>query len=218
VREPARLDREFFIPGTAPFLLKGGPNFKSEVSNVAELGYRAQASSALSYSLTAFYHKHDRLRSVEPAPGGGFVLDNKIEGSTYGVETWGNYRVTNSWRVSGGLVLLKQDLRLKPDSMDTTGVDALGNDPSHQWMLRSAFDITPRHEFDVMVRHIGALPDPGVPAYTALDARLAWRPRRDLELSVTLNNLLDAKHPEFGTPATRSEFERSIFVKMLWRL
>jgi iron complex outermembrane receptor protein len=218
VRSPSRLDRELFAPGSAPFLLKGGPNFKSEVSNVAELGYRAQASSALSYSLTAFYHKHDRLRSVEPAPGGGLVLDNKIEGSTYGVEAWGNYHVTNRWRLSGGTVLLKQDLRLKPDSMDTSGVDALGNDPTHQWMLRSAFDITPRHEFDVMVRHIGALPDPGVPAYTAVDARLAWRPRRDLELSVTLNNLLDAKHPEFGTPATRSEFERSVFLKMLWRL
>jgi iron complex outermembrane receptor protein len=218
VRSPARLDREFFVPGSAPFLLKGGPNFKSEVSNVAELGYRAQASSALSYSLTAFYHKHDRLRSVEPAPGGGLVLDNKIEGSTYGVEAWGNYRVSNRWRLSGGFVLLKQDLRLKPDSMDTSGVDALGNDPKHQWMVRSAFDLTPRHEFDVMVRHIGALPDPSVPAYTAVDARLAWHARRDLELSVTLNNLFDAKHPEFGVPATRSEVERSIFLKVLWRL
>jgi iron complex outermembrane receptor protein len=218
VREPARLDREFFIPGSAPFLLNGGPNFKSEVSNVFELGYRAQPSPALSYSMTAFRHEHDRLRSLEPVPGGGLVLDNKIEGSTYGVEAWGNYRVTNGWRLSGGTVLLKQDLRLKPESRDTSGVAALGNDPKHQWMLRSAFDITPRHEFDVMVRHIGALPDPSVPAYTAVDARLAWRPRRDLELSVTLNNLLDAKHPEFDTPATRSEFERSIFLKMAWRL
>jgi len=68
------------------------------------------------------------------------------------------------------------------------------------------------------VRHIGALPDPGVPAYTAVDARLAWRARRDLEFSVTLNNLFDANHSEFGAPATRSEFERSIFLKVLWRL
>jgi iron complex outermembrane receptor protein len=155
---------------------------------------------------------------VEPAPGGGFVLDNKIEGSTHGVEAWGNYRVTSSWRLSGGLVLLEQNLRLKPDSMDTSGIDALGNDPKHQWLLRSAFDLTPRHEFDVMVRRIGALPDPSVPAYTAVDARLAWRARRDLELSVTVNNLFDTGHPEFGVPATRSEFERSIFLKVLWRL
>lgn len=222
VRAPSRLDRDLFTfppPGSTTILLKGGPNFRSEISNVVELGYRAQPTSAVSYSLTAFYHEHDRQRSVEPAPGGGFVLDNKIEGSTHGVEAWGNYRVTSSWRLSGGLVLLRQDLRLKPDSRDfVTGISALGNDPNHQWMLRSALDLTPRHELDVIVRHIGALPNPTVPDYTAVDARLGWRARRDLELSLTVQNLFDSKHPEFGSPVTRSEFERSIFVKMLWRL
>lgn len=218
VRAPSRLDRDFFI-FVPPLPLNGGPNFRSEISNVIELGYRAQPTSAISYSVTAFYHDHDRQRSVEPAPGGGFVLDNKIEGSTYGVEAWGNYRVTGNWRLSGGLVLLKQNLRLKPDSRDfASGVSALGNDPSHQWMLRSAFDLTPRHEFDVMVRHIGALPSPTVPDYTAVDARLGWRARRDVELSLTVQNLFDSKHPEFGSPATRSEFERGIFLKMLWRM
>jgi iron complex outermembrane receptor protein len=38
VRSPARLDRETFIPGNAPFLLSGGPHFESEISNVYELG------------------------------------------------------------------------------------------------------------------------------------------------------------------------------------
>lgn len=221
LRAPSRLDRDFFTfptPGSTTLLIKGGPNFRSEISNVIELGYRAQASSALSYSVTAFYHDHDRQRSVEPAPGGGFVLANKIEGSTHGVEAWGNYRVTSRWRLSGGLVVLKQNLRLKPDSMDAAGISALGNDPSHQWMVRSALDLTARHEFDVMVRRIGALPNPSVPAYTAVDARLGWRARRDVELSLTLLNLFDSKHPEFGSPATRSEIERSIFLKVLWRL
>jgi iron complex outermembrane receptor protein len=218
VRAPSRLDREFFIPGTAPFLLKGGPNFQSEISNVIEIGYRAQASSAVSYSVTAFHHRHDRLRSVEPAPGGGFVLDNKIEGKTSGLEAWGSYRVTSAWRLSGGLVLLDQDLRLKPGSANTGGESALGNDPTHQWMLRSTLDITARHEFDLAVRRIGALPNPGVPAYTAVDARLGWRPRNDVELSLTLQNLFDPMHPEFGSAATRSEIERSVFLKLLWRM
>lgn len=216
VRSPSRLDREFFI-FVPPILLNGGPNFKSEVSNVIEAGYRAQASAAFSYSLTAFHHDHDRLRSVEPAPGGGFVLDNKIEGSTYGVEGWAHYRVTERWRLSAGTVLLKQQLRLKPDSMDASGVDALGNDPSHQWKLRSTFEPAPRHELDVSVRHIGALPDPAVPAYTAVDARWGWHVQRNVEVSLTLNNLLDARHPEFGAFPTRSEFERSVFLKVLWR-
>jgi iron complex outermembrane receptor protein len=40
VRAPARIDRDFFFPGTAPFLIAGGPNFQSEVANVYELGHR----------------------------------------------------------------------------------------------------------------------------------------------------------------------------------
>jgi len=216
VRSPSRLDREFFI-FVPPLPLNGGPNFRSEVSNVTELGYRAQPSSRYSYSLTAFYQDHDRLRSVEPAPGGGFVLDNKIEGSTYGVEGWAHYRLTDRWRLSGGGVLLKQQLRLKAESRDVAGVSALGNDPAHQWILRAGFEPAPRHEVDVALRRVGALPNPSVPAYTAVDARWGWRPQRNFEVSLTLNNLFDAQHPEFGAPATRSEFERSIFLKVLWR-
>lgn len=217
VRAPSRIDREFFIPGSAPFLLNGGPGFRSEISNVVEIGYRAQPSPAVSYSLTAFHHRHDRLRSIEPAPGGGLVLDNRIDGTTSGAEAWGSYRVNASWRLMGGVMLLDQRLRRKPESGDVTGVSALGNDPHHQWLLRSTFDLTPRHEFDLLIRRVGALPEPRVPAYTAVDVRLGWRARRDLELSATLQNLLDESHPEFGAAATRSEYRRGMFLKLLWR-
>src|SRR5690606_2280290 len=42
VRAPSRYDRDVFFPGTPPFLVIGGPNFRSEVADVVELGYRAQ--------------------------------------------------------------------------------------------------------------------------------------------------------------------------------
>jgi iron complex outermembrane receptor protein len=218
VRSPARLDRDFFVPANPPFLFAGGPSFRSEISNVIEAGYRAQPASNLSYSVTAFYHLHDHLRSLELQPNGSIVFDNQIEGSTHGLEAWGTYRVNPAWKLSGGLLVLKQHLRHKPGSTDTGGVNALANDPNHQWMVRSTLDITPRHEFDVMVRHVGGLPAPSVPAYTAVDLRLGWRARRDLELSLTLQNLLDSKHPEFGAFPGRSEYERAAWVKLLWRM
>ena len=93
VRAPARLDREFFIPAAPPFALAGGPNFHSEISNVAEIGYRAQAYATPSFSVTAFHHGYDHLRSLEPAPGGVLVIDNRIEGSTNGIEAWTTYLV-----------------------------------------------------------------------------------------------------------------------------
>ena len=218
VRAPSRLDRELFIPGAAPFLLAGGPNFHSEISNVIEAGYRAQPSAAWSYSVTAFYHDYDRLRSFEPAPGGALVIDNKIKGTTHGLEAWTTYQLSKAVRLSGGLMLLKEHLKLKPDSRDPTGVSALGNDPNHQWLLRASVDLSPRHDFDVIVRHVGALPNPIVPSYTAVDARLGWRVSREFDVSLTFRNLFDPSHPEFGAPATRSEHERAFFLKLLWRL
>ena len=36
-----------------------------------------------------------------------------------------------------------------------------------------------------------------MPAYTELDARIAWKPMEGLELSLTGQNLLHERHPEF---------------------
>jgi iron complex outermembrane recepter protein len=218
VRAPARLDRELFLPANPPFLLAGGPNFESEIANVAEIGYRAQASSTLSYSVTAFYHDFDKLRSLEPLPGGGFVIANGVEGTTQGIEGWGAWQATKSWRFSAGGMYLDKDLKSRPGSLDPTGPAAQGNDPEYQWQLRSSLNLTDRHEFDVIVRNVGSLPNPAVPAYVAVDAWLGWRVSRSVELSLTLQNIFDSEHPEFGAPATRSVFERGAFLKLLWHL
>jgi iron complex outermembrane receptor protein len=55
-----------------------------------------------------------------------------------------------------------------------------------------------------------------VPAYTAVDLRWGWKVSREVELSLTLQNLFDPEHPEFNA-APRSEFERGAFLKLLWR-
>lgn len=219
VRAPSRIDRDFFVPANPPSpQIAGGPDFRSEVSNTFELGYRAQPTSTISYSVTAFHSIHDHIRSVEQAAV-GFVIDNKIEGKTSGVEAWGSYQAARAWRLSGGVVLLRQRLELKPDSTSISpfGVRTEGNDPKHRWMLRSLYELTERHELDIIVRHVGELPDPVVPAYTAVDARFGWKANRNLELSLTLQNIFDPSHPEFGAPATRSELERSAYGKLLWR-
>jgi iron complex outermembrane receptor protein len=85
-------------------------------------------------------------------------------------------------------------------------------------MLGSAFDLGGGHEIDIGVRRMGALPDPAVPAYTAVDLRWGWHVKPGLELSLLLRNLADARHPEWGVPANRTELERSVFVKAVWRL
>lgn len=220
VRAPARLDRDFRLNLSVPILnfnqpaILGGPNFVSEVANVGELGYRSQAWNKLTYSITLFYSDYDKLRSGQPAPA---YIENMMGGYTYGIESWASYQATDTWRLSGGLMELREHLGLEPGSLDPTGPSALGNDPEHQFMLRSSFNLTPRHDFDVTVRNVSGLHNPDVPGYTAFDARLAWRPEDNVELSATIRNLFDPGHVEFGDPATASEVARSFFLKAVMK-
>ncbi|HYH41428.1 MAG TPA: TonB-dependent receptor [Burkholderiales bacterium] len=222
VRAPARLDRDFnlaFVFGGLNLpLIMGGPNFRSEVAKVYEIGYRAQPSSVLSYSISAFRHEYDRLRSGMPPPA---FIENQIEGFSNGVEGWGSFQATPAWRLMAGFSTLRQHLGVKAGSTDPTGPIALGNDPDHQWFLRSSLNLRGGHEVDVFVRRVGSLPlqPPGVrvPAYTAVDARWGWQINRTVELSLTVQNLLDPAHPEFDQPGTRSEYRRSAFFNVTLR-
>ena len=212
VRAPSRIDRDFFSPAQAPFAIAGGPDFESEIAKVYEIGYRALPLPQLSYSLSFSRSFYDKLRSVEPAPGGGVVLGNKMEGTANGLEAWGSYQAASNWRLSAGALFLRERLHLKPDSGDTN-VSAAGNDPAYQWLLRSSFDLPDSTELDIRVRHVGALPNPSVPAYTAADIRIAWRLQRELELSVLF---VDSGHVEFGNAATASEMSSGAYVKLKW--
>jgi iron complex outermembrane receptor protein len=212
VRAPARLDREVVTPDG---LVRGGPNFQSEIANVFELGYRAQPLSAVTLSVTGYHYDWDRLRSGTSLP---VTIENRIEGPTYGIEAWASWQPATIWRLNGGLLALRKRLRLEPGSTDPVGAanPQLANDPGHQWMLRSSLTLRNRHDVDAVVRHIGNLKNTVVPAYTAVDVRYGFRVRPDLELSLLGQNVFDAAHPEFGAAANRSEFERGFFVQARW--
>jgi iron complex outermembrane receptor protein len=48
------------------------------------------------------------------------------------------------------------------------------------------------------------MPNQRIDSYVTLDTRLAWKPRRDLELSLVGQNLVADRHQEFGTVAVGS--------------
>jgi iron complex outermembrane receptor protein len=225
-RTPSRIDRDLYSPtspavinGVPQYTLAGGPDFRSETANVLELGYRAQPSATLSWSASAFASRYDALRTLEPNPTGpGSVFRNEASGSTQGLEAWANWQPASGWRLSAGGVVQRVRTALLPGSQDSTGATGLVSaDPSNHWMLRSSYDVAPGQELDLTVRHSGALKAPAVPAYTTLDLRYGWQIQRNLELSVTAQNLLDRAHTEFGAGAGASVFERSVFVRLAWR-
>jgi iron complex outermembrane receptor protein len=226
VRAPSRIDRDFFAPANPPvrggvpqYFVSGGPDFRSEVANVAELGYRAQPRANLSYSITAFASRYNDLRTLEPNRAGpGMIFSNMAEGLTRGVEAWGSWQAMPSWRLSAGATAQRVDVRVKPGSADSIGSSSLAiNDPSSWWMLRSSHDFSSNTEFDLTLRHVNALPHPSLPGYTAVDMNIGWKVRPGVELSVSGRNL-GGGHVEFGSPATGVDFGRALFLKLVLKM
>jgi iron complex outermembrane receptor protein len=212
VRAPSRFDRELFLPGRAPFILAGGPDFQSEISHVYELGYRAQPSARLSYSATAFYHDHHKVRTIRPATGGA-VWANDSEGHTSGIEGWATLRVSDRWRLDGGYTHLISKFRLVPGGVDIGNANNNAADPRNWWKLRSALDLGNAWQLDVMARHYGGLtPNRPVNSYDAVDVRLAWMPARGVELSFAVQNLFDDKHIEWSPPG--AELRRTGMLRL----
>jgi iron complex outermembrane receptor protein len=215
VRTPSRIDRDLYAPASPPFVIAGGSGFESEKLTAYEIGYRAQPSPMTSLSISAFYNVYDELRSVEPSDG-ALILGNMMQGKTSGVEIWGNHDISDRWQLKFGYGYLWKDLRLRPGSGDTFGVQAAGNDPRHQFSVRSIMTFGDNVDFDLALRAIDRLPNPEVPGYVALDARIGWRFSRVAEVSLSGFSLVRQRHPEFGTAPGRSDIGRTILVKVLW--
>jgi iron complex outermembrane recepter protein len=216
VRAPSRIDVELVQPGQPPYSFIGNRSFRSELADVLELGLRAQPDPALSYAVTLFRHEYRRLRSLQPTAQ-GVQFGNGFEGTTQGAEMWARWRVGPRWRLDAGLTLLDTDLRLRPGALDIGGAALLGNDPRRVAKLRSSVDLVPAWSWDLTLRRFGALPEPAVPAYTALDTRLAWRLSPAAELALVLRNITDARHAEWGAAPNRAEIERSAALQLRWQ-
>lgn len=69
---------------------------------------------------------------------------------------------------------------------------------------------------DADLRYVGQLPNPEVPEYVELNARLGWAVNDRLELSVSGFNLLHAHHREF-TLADSDSIKRSFVIDTRWK-
>jgi iron complex outermembrane receptor protein len=218
VRSPSRIDSDLFLPAAAP----GGPDvvgtdaFKAESVLAVELGYRLRPVDRLTLSLATYYNFYDDIRSVEPVATNLFVIQNRNGAETFGIELSGRYRATDFWTVRGGYTYLNKRVFRTDGGFDINDGRAEGNDPEHQVLVQSMLDLPRGFQFDVSARYVDGLPSPEVPSYFTFDARLAWWPKTNLEVSVVGQNLWNQRHSEFGSPGARHEIPRSVFGKVSW--
>ncbi|HAO32691.1 MAG TPA: TonB-dependent receptor [Candidatus Competibacteraceae bacterium] len=218
---------------TVVALTGAGQSLEPEELTAYELGYRVQLTEQLSMDATLFQHNYDQLLvggilapslQTEVSPPYVLVpvsLSNGGSGAKSGFELAVDWRPSERWRLRLAYSYLDSDLS------DKRADAPIYTDGNHQ--LISLFSSwSPRDDVDIDLwwRYVGGNETNRVSftgankiePYSSVDLRLAWRPRRDVELSLVGTNLLDDHHLEFVQEAFAFpvEVERSLYGQMKW--
>ena len=237
VRTPSRTDSDVrfniltFPPGVPPnptpfpgkAVVNGSSGFKAEELISYELGYRVKPSETLSVDIAAFYNRYHKLRNVSlpqidlASLTGNVMVINNDKAETYGVELATDWAPLEWWRICVAYTFLEMNIYSPDPSIEPTS-DA-GKNPEHQLSVRSQINLGRDVDFDLWLRYVGNLPSIDIGSYVTLDARLAWRPLRNLEISLVGQNLVHDRRLEFipeliNTLPTRAE--RSFYGKITW--
>jgi iron complex outermembrane receptor protein len=222
VRPPVRIDRDLVVRFGGTLVFEGNDDLKSEEVVAYELGARHSFGERLAVDLATFVNHYNNLRSYESST------------STFMAFPWTFKNTTNAHSSGAELTVLYQpvsrvfvkasyrylDLHLTKDAGSGDFQDGLFemNDPHQVASLTVRVDLPHNVEFDTTLRYAGRLPRPAMDAYTTADARIGWTPRPGWEISITGQNLLDPRHPDFVTPNDpNEELARSVTFKSTWR-
>ena len=234
VRMPSRIDRDIeetspqLVPYGIADILVGGGDFGSETVVAYELGYRAQLAKEFSTSISTFFNNYNDIRSTSPTPSTILPLffQNNLEAQSGGVELTADYQPFGGCRFHFGYDLLQENIWVAPGQVDLNKALNETADPKNQVFFRPSIDLPGNLELDPDLRWIDSLTYnanggvPGiVPSYAELDVRLGWRPLKDVEISVTGQNLLHDDHLEYvaPSPSPTQEIARSVYGKLACR-
>ena len=195
-----------------------------------EAGYRAQATKAVSIDVTTFHDRYKSLGTQEPgtpfpsaSPVPHIVVPlfyaNGMHGTGYGGEISLGWKPASRWKLDAGYSFLRQVLHLNPGGRSPSALLTVGDNPRHQFQLRSQLNLSHQTEFDASVYYVGRLLDQSVPAYTRLDLRIGWHPLESVGFDLIGQDLLAPRHLEFlsNTGLVPTYPTRRAFARMTWR-
>ncbi len=215
------------------FLLSPNPNLAAEKVTALEVGYRTQWSQRLSTDIAAYSNDYHNLiqwayaggvPTPAPMPAGGiptYLLVPMIYSNatsitqTHGLEISADWRALDWMRLEGAFTYAK----MNAPPWDGINFDFANLTPRTQESLRSLMDLSEKTKLNVALRHVGNLPATiqNVPAYTTVDANVAYTPHKGLVFSLVGQNMFSPQHAEFIAPGNPpSQIPRSIFVKVTW--
>lgn len=183
-----------------------------------ELGYRYWNSDKFSFDVAAYYNQNNNnlvanINFIQWYP------DRTIKkSSTLGLEATVVWHPVDWVRFQFSSSFMDLDIKSK-QKRDDLSFETTTQDPRFLAAFRGSFDITPMVELDLWLRYAdavsGVFAEQAIPSYVTVDARLAWKPNKNLELAFIANNLNDSQHPEFydGVAINPLQAERMFWLQ-----
>jgi iron complex outermembrane recepter protein len=232
VRTPSRIDEDLELTGfvSAPppvyICICDNRKFVSETLLGYEAGYRKLVNSRFYLDIAAFHNRYNDLTSygvptisIVPSPPPYSILvslpfANGIMGSTDGGEVAPDWKATSWMELRAAYSYVTLDLEDKATHTKTSYVSSYeGASPHNQGTAEVILSLPKGFEFSPTYRYTGSLPVQLVNSYQTVDARLGWRFAKNFELSLVGQNLLQPRHPEFGSVLV----ERGGYAQIIWR-
>jgi len=217
------------VPLPALVVVSGSREVESESLLAYELGFRADLSDTLSMDISSFHNRYQDLIAAKtgaPFVQGGThlvipsVMTNLGDYKSLGGEVSLQWQLLEWWKLKGGYAYL----RFLGDDVENS--PAAKGSPAHQATIRSMLALGRKVDFDLWARYVGDNSYPqrvgavtlDIPAYVTMDARVAWRPRAGVEISLVGQNLLEQRHLETVSDMSlvKHEVERTVYGKVTW--
>lgn len=218
IRLPSRFERDGnqLIRDGAEFIrLISNPHLLAETLWGYEAGYRRQFTKDWSIDIAGFFNDYSNSASEQEVAPATIQLTDQRHTHIFGFEIY------SQWNAFDRLRFMPSYSHLQVRNRVPLGQEAeSGEDPKHQFTLRTQLDVAKNIELDAFFRHINKLPGLGVASYQTLDLRLAWKPKPGMEVSVIGQNLLQSHHPEFAPeviPTMPVQIQRGVFGRFTWR-
>lgn len=202
VRTPSRLEENISVVVPDVVSLVGNTALDSEKLTAYEAGYRTLLGPAVTLDVATFFNDYDDLAAVGGTPT-VITIVNGASARSAGVEVATDWRVSSGWRLRGTYSYISVSSKGMPvDAPD-------GTSPHHMAGLLSFADLSSALRLDAALYFVDELRTRPVDSYVRADLGLTWLPKRDLELYLRGQNLLDDAHFEASTTV---EVPRSVYL------
>ncbi len=242
VRTPGWVDQDVEVPlftqppGPGPdpilFVYRGHDDYRSEVLNAYEWGWRERWSATLSTDLAVFFNDYDDERvllttDTTAVTGPPDYIDQSVQPFNLNdIHTWGfeyvlDWQPRPDWQLQAWYSFLRRvdyfidDVNLFPP------VDSRRQEVDRDAASLRSYWVRGQWELDAQLRYVDSVRAENIDAYTELNLRIGRQFSRQWRGSLVLTNLLDDAHQEASATDSISfadtEVERAALLSLEWR-